>query len=129
MFPSGSDMARPGAGDEASWSMPSLDQPQPQDEPSGRGLPAEVRSALLESRTVLLFGEITTDLAQAIPLSDAALTRMGRPGRAVSRFVVIDVLIPLRLLDESEARMRGALRRNSWYEIEARAFAPGGELR
>jgi hypothetical protein len=64
-----------------------------------------------------------------IPLSDAALTRMGRPGRALSRFVVIDVLMPLRLVDESEARMRGALRRNSWYETEARAFAPGGKLR
>ena len=43
-----------------------------------------------------------------IPLSDAALTRMGGPGRALSRFVVIDVLMPLRLVDEGEARMRGA---------------------
>ena len=64
-----------------------------------------------------------------IPLSDAALTRMGRPGRALSRFVVIDVMMPLRLVDEGEAWMRGARRRNSWYETEARAFAPGGELR
>jgi len=64
-----------------------------------------------------------------IPLSDAALTRMGGPGRALSRFVVVDVLMPLRLVDEGEVRMRGALRRNSWYETEARAFAPGGELR
>jgi hypothetical protein len=64
-----------------------------------------------------------------IPLSDAGLTRMGGPGRALSRFVVIDVLMPLRLVDEGEAWMRRALRRNSWYETEARAFAPGGELR
>ena len=41
----------------------------------------------------------------------------------------LDVLMPLRLVDEGEVRMRGALRRNSWYETEARAFAPGGELR
>ena len=47
----------------------------------------------------------------------------------VSRFFVLDVMMPLRLIDEGEARMRGAPRRNSWYETEARAFAPGGELR
>ena len=73
MFPSGSDMAWPGPGDEASWSMPRLDQPQPHDEPSAHGLPAEVRSALFESRTVLLFGEITAELAQAITAQLLAL--------------------------------------------------------
>ena len=36
--------------------------------------------------------------------------------------------MPLRAVDEGEARMRGAPRRNSWYETEARAFAPGGAL-
>ena len=65
----------------------------------------------------------------AIPASDAVLMRMGGPGRSVSRFLVLDFLMPLRLVDEGEARMRGALRRDSWYETEARAFAPGGELR
>jgi hypothetical protein len=65
----------------------------------------------------------------AIPLSDAGLGRLGAPGRTLSRFVVLDVLMPMRLIDEGEAWMRGATRRQSWYEIEARAFAPGGEIR
>jgi len=64
-----------------------------------------------------------------IPASDAALTRLGGPARTLSRFVVVDVVMPFRLVDEAEARMRGAPRRDSWYEREARAFAPGGELR
>jgi hypothetical protein len=67
-------------------------------------------------------------LLDAIPASDAALARLGGPGRSLSRFIVLDLLLPLRLIDEGEARMRGAPRRNSWYETEARAFAPGGEL-
>jgi hypothetical protein len=67
-------------------------------------------------------------LLDAIPASDAALGRMGTSGRFVSRFLVLDVLMPLRAVDEGEARMRGAPRRNSWYETEARAFAPGGAL-
>lgn len=65
----------------------------------------------------------------AIPMSDAALARLGRPGRLLSRFLVVDALLPLKLIDEGEAHMRGARRRDSWYEVEARAFAPGGELR
>ena len=68
-------------------------------------------------------------LLDAIPASDAALARFGSGGRVVSRFFVLDALMPLRLIDEGEARMRGAPRRNSWYETEARAFAPGGEIR
>lgn len=68
-------------------------------------------------------------LLDAIPASDAALARAGAPGRVLSRFVVLDFLMPLRLIDEGELRMRGAGRRESWYEREARAFAPGGELR
>lgn len=65
----------------------------------------------------------------AIPMSDAALARFGVVGRTMSRFLVIDVVMPLRIVDEGEARMRGAPRRDSWYEMEARAFAPGGERR
>ena len=65
----------------------------------------------------------------AIPASDAALGRLGPTGSVVSRFFVIDVMLPLRLIDEGELRVRGAPRRQSWYETEARAFAPGGELR
>ena len=65
----------------------------------------------------------------AIPASDAALERFGPGGRALSRFVVVDVVMPLRFIDEGELRMRGGPRRSSWYETEARAFAPGGELR
>ena len=68
-------------------------------------------------------------ILDAIPASDAALARSGAPGRFVSRFFVVDALMPLRLIDEGEARMRGAKRRDSWYETEARAFAPGGEIR
>lgn len=68
-------------------------------------------------------------LLNAIPVSDAMLERGGPVGRGVSRFFVMDVLMPLRFIDEGEARMRGAVRRESWYEREARAFAPGGQLR
>ena len=65
----------------------------------------------------------------AIPMSDAALGRLGSGGRLLSRFLVVDVVMPLRAIDEGELRMRGGPRRSSWYETEARAFAPGGELR
>jgi len=65
----------------------------------------------------------------AIPMSDAALWRLGAGGRSLSRFLVFDVVMPLRVIDEGELRMRGGPRRSSWYETEARAFAPGGELR
>jgi len=65
----------------------------------------------------------------AIPSSDAALERLGPGGRTISRFLVIDVVMPLRFIDEGELRVRGGPRRSSWYETEARAFAPGGELR
>jgi len=65
----------------------------------------------------------------AIPASDAALTRLGDPGRRISRFLVVDLMQPLRFIDEGELRIRGAPRRQSWYETEARAFAPGGEKR
>ena len=65
----------------------------------------------------------------AIPASDAALERLGPGGRTLSRFLVVDVVLPFRFIDESERRMRGGPRRSSWYETEARAFAPGGELR
>jgi len=65
----------------------------------------------------------------AIPASDAALDRLGPGGRTLSRFLVVDVIMPLRFIDEGELRMRGGPRRSSWYETEARAFAPGGELR
>lgn len=64
----------------------------------------------------------------ALPASDAALARLGRPGRRLSRFLVADFVLPLRLIDEGESRLRGARPRDSWYEVEARAFAPGGEL-
>jgi len=67
-------------------------------------------------------------ILDAIPASDALLARLGRPGRALSRFIVVDALQPLRLIDEGESRLRRARPRDSWYELEARAFAPGGEL-
>ena len=65
----------------------------------------------------------------SIPASDAGLARLGEPGRTISRFLVVDVMQPLRFIDEGELRIRGAPRRQSWYETEARAFAPGGEKR
>jgi len=68
-------------------------------------------------------------LLDAIPASDAGLARIGPVGRSLSRFVVVDFVMPLRLVDEGEAWVRGAPRRDSWYEREARAFAPGGERR
>jgi hypothetical protein len=63
----------------------------------------------------------------AIPASDAMLQRGGRSGRLLSRFIVADIVLPMRLVDEAESRLRGARPRDSWYELEARAFAPGGE--
>jgi hypothetical protein len=65
----------------------------------------------------------------AIPASDAALERLGTGGRTISRFLVVDVVMPFRFIDEGELRMRGGPRRSSWFETEARAFAPGGEIR
>ena len=67
-------------------------------------------------------------LIHAMPASDAALARLGRPGRTLARFAVLDVFLPMRLIDEAESRFRNAKPRDSWYELEARAFAPGGEL-
>lgn len=67
-------------------------------------------------------------LLDAIPASDAALGHLGTVGHSISRFVVLDFLMPLRIVDEGEVMMRGAPRRSSWYETEARAFAPGGAL-
>jgi len=64
----------------------------------------------------------------AIAASDGMLQRGGRPGRLLSRFIVADLVLPMRLIDETESRLRGARARDSWYELEARAFAPGGEL-
>jgi hypothetical protein len=68
-------------------------------------------------------------LLDAIPASDAVLARAGGAGRLLSRFLVVDVLLPMKLIDQGEAHLRGASLRDSWYELEARAFAPGGELR
>jgi hypothetical protein len=86
----------------------------------GRSLAHESLHLAQQTRDILL---------HAIPASDAALARLGEPGRAISRSLVVDVMQPLRLIDEGELRMRGAPRRQSWYETEARAFAPGGERR
>jgi len=82
----------------------------------------------LAHESVHLAQQTRDAILDAIPMSDAALARFGSVGRTVSRFFVVDALMPLRLIDEGEARMRGATRRNSWYETEARAFAPGGQI-
>lgn len=82
----------------------------------------------LAHESVHLAQQTRDAVLDAIPASDAAFARFGSGGRTISRFFVFDVLMPLRLIDEGEARMRGAPRRKSWYETEARAFAPGGEL-
>lgn len=82
----------------------------------------------LAHESVHLAQQTRDALLDAIPASDLALGRMGDTGRWVSRFFVLDVLLPLRFIDEGEVRMRGASRRDSWYETEARAFAPGGQL-
>lgn len=86
----------------------------------GRSLAHESLHLAQQTRDMLL---------HAIPASDVALARLGEPGRAISRLLVVDVMQPLRLIDEGELRIRGAPRRQSWYETEARAFAPGGEKR
>lgn len=67
-------------------------------------------------------------LLDALPASDATLARLGPVGTTLSRFVVVDLFLPLRAFDFGEARLRGAAHRDSWYELEARAFAPGGEI-
>jgi hypothetical protein len=86
-------------------------------------------SRTLAHESVHLAQQTRDVILYSIPASDAGLTRIGGPGRAISRFLVVDVMQPLRFIDEGEARFRGASRRESWYEIEARAFAPGGEKR
>jgi hypothetical protein len=86
----------------------------------GRSLAHESLHLAQQTRDMLL---------HAIPASDAAFTRLGARGRVISRLLVVDVMQPLRLIDEGELRIRGAPRRQSWYETEARAFAPGGEKR
>lgn len=83
----------------------------------------------LAHESVHLAQQTRDAILHAIPMNDAALPRVGAPGRLLSRFFVFDVLMPLRLIDEGEVRMRGGPRRTSWYETEARAFAPGGEIR
>jgi hypothetical protein len=83
----------------------------------------------LAHESVHLAQQTRDAVLHAVPASDAALSRLGSPGRAIARFLVVDVMLPLRFIDEGELRMRGAPRRQSWYETEARAFAPGGELR
>jgi hypothetical protein len=83
----------------------------------------------LAHESVHLAQQTRDAVLDAIPESDAALARLGPTGRSLSRFLVFDMLMPLRLIDEGELRMRGGPRRSSWYETEARAFAPGGELR
>jgi len=45
--------------------MTRFERAQAEERPLSRALPAEVREDLLKSRTVLVFGEIDTDLAQA----------------------------------------------------------------
>jgi hypothetical protein len=83
----------------------------------------------LAHESVHLAQQTRDAVLDAIPMSDAALGRLGVSGRRLSRFLVFDVVMPLRVIDEGELRMRGGPRRSSWYETEARAFAPGGELR
>lgn len=83
----------------------------------------------LAHESVHLAQQTRDAILHAIPANDAAFERAGTPGRLLSRFLVVDVVLPLRLIDEGEARFRGAARRQSWYETEARAFAPGGEIR
>ena len=94
---------------------------------SSAGTDYDLRRTLAHE-SVHLAQQTRDALLDAIPASDAALSRLGTPGRTLSRFLVVDVILPLRLIDEGEARIRGAPRRQSWYETEARAFAPGGEL-
>jgi len=83
----------------------------------------------LTHESVHLAQQTRDAVLNSIPASEAVLARVGPVGRTVSRFVVFDLFMPLRLIDEGELRMRGGPRRSSWYETEARAFAPGGELR
>ena len=83
----------------------------------------------LAHESVHLAQQTRDAVLDAIPMSDAALGRLGGGGRLLSRFLVFDAVMPLRVIDEGELRMRGGPRRSSWYETEARAFAPGGELR
>ena len=57
--------------------MTRLDQTPPEEQPLARSLPAEVRENLFRSRTVLIFGEITTELAQATTAQLLALAAHG----------------------------------------------------
>ena len=68
-------------------------------------------------------------LLHAQPTSDALLVRLGKPGAFVSRFLVLDGFLPLKGLSITATHLQGVPARQSWYEREARAFAPGGEFR
>jgi hypothetical protein len=67
------------------------------------------------ARDLVLFG---------IPASDAVAQRGGSLGRTASRFVVFDAVMPLRAVNTLSERLAGSSYR-SWYEREARTFAPG----
>ena len=71
----------------------------------------------------------TRDLVlHAEPLGDAVMSRLGAPGRAMARLVVLDFALPLKAVNVASQALTGTARRESWYEREARAFAPGGEI-
>lgn len=67
------------------------------------------------ARDLVLFG---------VPASDAVVRRGGRVGRTLSRYVVFDAFMPLRAVDALSEQIVGAAYR-SWYEREARTYAPG----
>ena len=57
--------------------MTRLEEPPGDERPSTRSLPSEVRENLFRSRTVLIFGEITSELAQATTAQLMALAAQG----------------------------------------------------
>jgi len=57
--------------------MTRLEEPPADERPSTRSLPSEVRENLFRSRTVLIFGEITSELAQATTAQLMALAAHG----------------------------------------------------
>lgn len=57
--------------------MTRLEEPPADERPSTRSLPSEVRENLFRSRTVLIFGEVTSELAQATTAQLMALAAHG----------------------------------------------------
>lgn len=88
---------------------------EPDQEAVRRTLAHEAMHATQHVRDAVLFG---------IPVSEAITNRTGRVGRFVGKLVVFDFVLPLSLASIISGHANGTAH-DAWYEVEARAIAPG----